>query len=37
MTPDQVITSLDQGTTEWLTSVLTKSGVLTNGAVAAFI
>lgn len=32
---DSVITSIDQVTTEWLTSVLAKSGALTGGAVAA--
>lgn len=34
--PNKVITSLDQVTTEWLTDVLSNSGVLTNGSVAAF-
>ena len=34
--PDQVITSLDQVTTGWLTTVLSKSDALTSGAVAAF-
>lgn len=33
---DEVITSLDQVTPEWLTAVLTNSGALTHGAVAAF-
>jgi hypothetical protein len=33
---DEVITSIDQVTTGWLTSVLLSSGALTNGAVAAF-
>lgn len=32
--PDKVITSIDQVTATWLTSVLTKSGALINGAVA---
>ena len=34
--PDEVITSLDQVTAEWLTGVLSNSGALTHGAVAAF-
>ena len=34
--PDEVITSLDQVTAEWLTGVLSNSGALTNGSVAAF-
>ena len=34
--PDEVITSLEQVTAEWLTSVLSKSGALTHGAVVAF-
>lgn len=34
--PDKVIISVDQVTTEWLTSVLAKSGALTNGNVASF-
>lgn len=34
--PDKVITSFDQVTTEWLTSVLAGNGALTHGAVAAF-
>jgi hypothetical protein len=34
--PDKVITSIDQVTNAWLTSVLTKSGALINGAVAVF-
>ena len=34
--PDDVITSLDQVTAEWLTGVLTRSGALTNGTVEAF-
>ncbi len=34
--PDEVITSLDQVTAEWLTSVLTRSGALETGAVEAF-
>ena len=34
--PDKVITSIDQVTTAWLTSVLTNSGALINGAVAMF-
>jgi hypothetical protein len=33
---DRVITSLDQVTVEWLTSVLSDCGALTTGAVAAF-
>lgn len=33
---DKVITSLDQVTSEWLTSVLRRSGALTRGAVASF-
>jgi len=33
---DEVITSPDQVTAEWLTTVLTNSGALTNGFVAAF-
>jgi hypothetical protein len=33
---DKVITSLDQVTAAWLTSVLASSGALINGAVAAF-
>ena len=34
--PDKVITSIDQVTTRWLTSVLAARGALINGAVAAF-
>jgi thiamine kinase-like enzyme len=34
--PDEVITSLDQVTTAWLTDVLRRSGALDQGAVAAF-
>ena len=34
--PAAVITSLDQVSTAWLTAVLTQSGALTRGAVAAF-
>ena len=34
--PAAVITSLDQVSTAWLTAVLTRSGALTRGAVAAF-
>jgi hypothetical protein len=34
--PDKVITHLNQVTHTWLTSVLTKSGALMNGAVATF-
>ena len=34
--PDKVITSIDQVTNAWLTSMLTKSGALINGAVATF-
>ncbi len=34
--PDKVITSLEQVTTAWLTEVLTASGALTGGEVAAF-
>ena len=34
--PDKVITSIDQVTAAWLTSVLVKSGAITSGAVAAF-
>ena len=33
--PEQVITSLEQVTANWLTAVLSNSGALTNGAVAA--
>ena len=33
---DEVITSLDQVTAEWLTSVLLKDGALIKGKVAAF-
>lgn len=33
---DNVITGVEQVTTEWLTSVLTRSGALTRGGVAAF-
>lgn len=33
---DEVITNLEQVTTEWLTTALTNSGALTRGAVAAF-
>jgi hypothetical protein len=33
---DKVITHIDQVTTEWLTSVLSNSGALTDGKVAAF-
>ncbi len=33
---DEVIVSLDQVTTEWLTGVLSNSDALTNGSVAAF-
>ena len=33
---DRVITSIDQVTAGWLTSVLKNSGALTQGAVAAF-
>ncbi len=33
---DNVITGLEQVTTEWLTSALTRSGALTRGGVAAF-
>ena len=33
---DKVITSIDHVTTEWLTSVLSRSGALTRGAVASF-
>ena len=36
MMPDKVITSIDQVTPQWLTSVLASSGALTKGAVAAF-
>jgi hypothetical protein len=36
MTIYSVITNLDQITTSWLTSVLTKSGVLTRGAIQSF-
>ena len=32
----RVLTNVDQITTEWLTAVLTKSGALTHGTVAAF-
>lgn len=35
-TPDVVITSLEQVTPQWLTDVLSRSGALTRGAVAAF-
>ena len=35
--PNDVITNLDQVTAEWLTSVLTRSGALTNGTVEAFV
>lgn len=34
--PDGVITSIDQVTSAWLTSVLAESGALTHGAVASF-
>ncbi len=34
--PDKVITSIDQVTTAWLTSVLVNSGAITSGAVVAF-
>lgn len=34
--PDEVITSLDQVTPEWLTGVLTRSGALDTGTVTAF-
>jgi hypothetical protein len=34
--PDEVITSLDQVTAEWLTSVLTHSGALMQGSVESF-
>jgi hypothetical protein len=34
--PDIVITSIDQVSAAWLSSVLTKSGALVNGAVAGF-
>ncbi len=34
--PDKVITSIDQVTPAWLTSVLAASGALVNGAVATF-
>ncbi len=34
--PDQVITSIDQVNTAWLTYVLTNSGALINGVVATF-
>lgn len=34
--PDEVITSLDQVTAEWLTGVLSNSGALAEGSVAAF-
>lgn len=34
--PEKVITSIDQVNTTWLTSVLTSSGALINGAVATF-
>jgi hypothetical protein len=34
--PDQVITTLDQISTDWLTSVLAQSGALTRGAVQSF-
>ena len=33
--PDDVISSLDQATTAWLTAVLSRSGALTRGSVAA--
>jgi hypothetical protein len=33
---NDVITSIDQITTAWLTAVLSRSGALTRGAVAAF-
>lgn len=33
---NEVITSIDQVTTAWLTAVLTRSGALARGAVAAF-
>ncbi len=36
MTPDSVITNLDQVTTAWLTAVLRRSGALAHGAVASF-
>jgi len=34
--PDKVISSMDQVTAAWLTSVLVKSGAITSGEVAAF-
>lgn len=34
--PEQVMTSIDQVTAEWLTTVLVRSNALTRGAVAAF-
>ncbi|MCI0397037.1 MAG: hypothetical protein L0332_05530 [Chloroflexi bacterium] len=34
--PDEVITSLEQVTVEWLTAVLAHSGAISDGAVAAF-
>jgi len=34
--PDKVITHVDQITTAWLTSVLSKNGALTHGSVASF-
>lgn len=36
MTTDNVITNLDQITTEWLTSALAQSGALTRGVVQSF-
>jgi hypothetical protein len=36
MTTANVIANLDQISTEWLTSVLSRSGALTNGAVQSF-
>src|SRR5690606_4214238 len=36
MVSDQVITSLEQVTAEWLTAVVQQSGALTEGAVVGF-